>query len=78
MDALVLLVEGARALVAAPPRALAGVPVREVAALEPAVPSCFVGDLVGDYNPSCAAHISNWPRNENPGSPPPPPPVSSA
>lgn len=61
MDALVLLVEGARALVAAPPRALAGVPVREVAALEPAVPSCFVGDLVGDCTQR-SQHVSNWPQ----------------
>lgn len=47
----VVLVEGVRPLAAAPPRALAGVPVREVEALEFAVerPSCFVGDLVGDY-----------------------------
>lgn len=29
-------------------RAFDGVPVREGAALDTAVPSCFVGDLVGD------------------------------
>lgn len=49
IDALVALVEAVRAFVAAAPAlALAGVPVREVDALEGAVPSCFVGDLVGD------------------------------
>lgn len=49
IDVLVVLVEAARAFgVAVPPRAFAGVPVREVEALEAAVPSCFVGDLVGD------------------------------
>lgn len=42
------MAEAARALVVVP-RAFAGVPVREVAALDDAVPSCFVGDLVGDY-----------------------------
>lgn len=46
MDDLVVA-EAARALVVVP-RAFAGVPVREVAALDDAVPSCFVGDLVGD------------------------------
>lgn len=49
MEVLVL-VDGARGLVTAPPRAFAGVAVLEVDALEAAVPSCFVGDLVGDYN----------------------------
>lgn len=45
-----MLVEARALAVAAPPRALAGVPVREVEALDVAVfrPSCFVGDLVGD------------------------------
>lgn len=44
-----VVAEAARALVVVP-RAFAGVPVREVAALDEAVPSCFVGDLVGDYS----------------------------
>lgn len=49
IDDLVALVEAARVLAAAAPAlAFAGVPVREVDALEDAVPSCFVGDLVGD------------------------------
>lgn len=43
-----VVAEAARALVVVVPRAFAGVPVREVAALDEAVPSCFVGDLVGD------------------------------
>lgn len=49
IDDLVALVEAARVFApAAPALAFAGVPVREVDALEVAVPSCFVGDLVGD------------------------------
>lgn len=44
-----VVAEAARALVVEVPRAFAGVPVRDVAALDEAVPSCFVGDLVGDY-----------------------------
>lgn len=44
-----VVAEAARALVVVVPLAFAGVPVREVAALDEAVPSCFVGDLVGDY-----------------------------
>lgn len=52
MEFLVVAV-GARVLAdaaAAPPRAFAGVPVRDVEALDVAVPrpSCLVGDLVGD------------------------------
>lgn len=52
MELLAALVEETRALVAAvaPPRVFAGVPVREVEALDVAVPRpiCLVGDLVGD------------------------------
>lgn len=50
MEVLVEVVE-ALALAVVPPRVFAGVPVREVEALEVAVllPNCFVGDFVGDY-----------------------------
>lgn len=49
IEVLVEVVE-ALALAVVPPRVFAGVPVREVEALDVAVfiPNCFVGDLVGD------------------------------
>lgn len=50
---LLVVVVAARVLAdpaAAPPRVFAGVPVRDVEALDVAVPrpSCLVGDFVGD------------------------------
>lgn len=57
MDDRVALVEAARVFAAAPPLAFAGVPVREVDALEVAVPSCLVGDLVGDYEQTECQHL---------------------
>lgn len=52
IDVLLPLIDGrdlAPTLIEAT-RAFDGVPVREGAALDPAVPSCFVGDFVGDYS----------------------------
>jgi hypothetical protein len=49
-------------------RALEGVPVREVAALDVAVDvTCFVGDLVGDYNDNTVSNAPEpcvWPADE--------------
>lgn len=66
MDVLAVLVEARVLAVAAPPRAFAGVPVRDVEALDVAVfrPNCFVGDLVGDCISSTPSvkplYIHNW------------------